>query len=209
MRISIVGLHACGFLSTLAVLWSFAVAVPTFGLVATALNRRGYHPATFVVERVVYRPGYDPSGGIDSDRFWAEGQVDGREEKLSLQDFLGTTPTSQAQLEALVKPGEAFSVLYNPDASAIMAQDRYLRVLKYDADFERSSFRRVAFFAALGYGPLLLVLALAVPFWWRADGPHRRIALVWLAFDAVGLGVQGFGVILFLMLPAIERHMGH
>jgi hypothetical protein len=205
---SIAGLHACGFLSTLAVLWSFAVAVPTFGLVATALKRRGYHPATFVVERVAYRPGYDPLGGIDSDRFWAEGKVDGRQEKLSLQDFVSTAPTSQEQLEALVKPGEAFAVLYNPDASDVMVQDRYLRVLKYDPDFERSSFRRVALLAALGYGPLLMWLALAVPFWWKADGRHRRLALVWLAFDAAGLAVQGFGVILFLMMPMLERHMG-
>ena len=207
MRMSIVGLHACGFLSTLAVLWSFAVAVPTFGLVATALNRRGYHPATFVVERVTYWPGHDPSG-IDSDRFWAEGKVDGRPEKLSLQDFVSTTPTSQEQLEALVKSGEAFSVLYNPAASEIMVQDRYLRVLKYDPDFERSSIRSVALFAAIGYGPLLMWLALAVPFWWKADGRHRRLALVWLAFDAVGLAVQGFGVILVLMMPTLERHMG-
>jgi hypothetical protein len=161
-----------------------------------------------VVERVVYRPGSDREG-IDLDRFWAEGKVEGRDEKLSLQDFVTETPTSQEQLEGLVKPGRAFSVLYNPSASAVMAQSQYLRVLKYDADFDRSLPRRAALFVLAGYGPLLLLLGLFVPFWLIAEARHRRVALAWLAFDAVGLGVQAFGVVLFLMLPTLERHLGH
>jgi hypothetical protein len=208
MKISVIGLHACGLLSTLAVIFSFLLAVPTFGVVHTALNRRGYHPATFVVERVVYRPGTDRDG-IDLDTFWAEGKVEGRDEKLSLQDFVTQTPASQEQLEGLVTPGQAFSVLYNPSESPVMVQGRYLRVLKYEANLDRSLPRRAALFVLACYGPVLLMLVFFVPFWLIAEPSHRRLALVWLVFDAAGLGVQAFGVLLFLMLPTLERHLGH
>jgi hypothetical protein len=205
MRVSVVALHACGLLSTFAVLWSFLWFVPLMGVAHTALNRRGYRPATFVVDRVVYRAGSPTSEGIDLDTFWAEGTVEGKKEKLSLQGFMKETPTSQVQLEALVKPGQSFSVLYNPDATEVMVQTQYLRVIRNDPDFEHAQPRRLATLALLTYGPLLFFLLLAIPFWWSVEWRHRRLALLWLGFDLVGLAVEAFGVALFLMLPTLER----
>jgi hypothetical protein len=205
MKVSVVALHGCGFLSTLAVFWSFVWCVPLMGMAHTTLNRRGYRPATFVVDRVVYQAASPTSEGMDLDRFWAEGTVEGVQEKLSLQGFVPKTPTSQEQLEALVKPGQSFSVLYNPDATQVMVQTEYLRVIRHDPDFEHAQPRRLAAWALLAYGPLLFFLLLAIPFWWSVEWRHRRLAFLWLGFDLVGLAVEACGGVLFLMLPTLER----
>jgi hypothetical protein len=208
MKSSTVALHLCGFVSTLAVFWSFLWVVPLIGLAHTAINGRGYHRATFVVERLIYHHGNDQAEGIDLTRFWAEGKVDGRTEKFSLNDSLQKPPTSQQQLEALVRPGQTFAVIYNPDVSEVAVQGQYLRVLKDQPDSGQSVSGRLVRWALVAYGPLVFAVALAVPFWRVADRRHRRLSLGWLALDAAGLAVEGCAVLLFLALPTLERLMG-
>lgn len=197
-----ISLHACGLLSAFAALWSFLFAIPLAGTIEVARHGGGYRPATFVVERAVYQRASPRDEFIDL--YWAEGTVEGRAERFSLSGSVAREPRSQEELDALVRPGQRFAVLYNPAVSDVMAQTRYLRVLPYEAGFERAQARRMAMVAAAAYGPLASTLVPLVVLRAGAERKHRLLALLWLGFAGLALGVHAVGAALFWSLPALR-----
>jgi len=146
----------CGVLLGLSAVWTFLLAFPTYNALKAVRNADGYHEAEFVVSRLVY---YEEPDGLD--QWWAEGVVDGNNERYSLQGQLPNTPRSIGDLQSMVKAGDRFRVLYNPEMSAVMVQGETLRVMPWTATLRADRMRLLRFFV---YSSLVPLIALSTAF---------------------------------------------
>ena len=170
-------MHLGGLLATLGALWSFGMFVWVASEALVVWNLDGYRRATFTVAWVVFE---------DDDGSFAEGRVDGRHEVFSLQNMLPVPPSGWDDLEAQVKPGQRFDVLYNPTMTRTTFQGRKLYLLPARADFPAWARRRLLRAVLISYGPLLIGLGACVGFG-LASG---RSPAPWLVMTFFFLGGQ-------------------
>ena len=148
----------CGVLLGLSAVWTFLLAFPAYNALQAVRNAGSYHEAEFVVSRLVYYEDPDPEG---SDRWWAEGVVDGKSERYSLGGHLPHRPKSARDLSGMVKAGDRFRVLYNPEMTAVMIQGETLRVMPWTATLDADKMRLLRFFV---YSSLVPLIALSTAF---------------------------------------------
>lgn len=99
------------------------------------LHAKDYRKAEFVVEKLFFIQGSRSPGAVSrsSNKYWAEGKVEGNSEKFTLGSYLIEMPNSQEQLESQVSVGQILPVLYNPnvdvktEARVFFPKDNFLK----------------------------------------------------------------------------------
>ena len=74
----------------------------------------GYQPATFTIQRLNFTKGDIRGNRHTHDTYWADGIVNGHQEKFFLGDYIKGVINSQAELEKQIHVGQQLKVLYNP-----------------------------------------------------------------------------------------------
>ncbi len=75
----------------------------------------GYQPATFTIQQLHFTKGDIRGNKRTYDAYWADGIVNGNQEKFFFGDYVKGIINSQADLEKQVHVGQQLKVLYNPD----------------------------------------------------------------------------------------------
>lgn len=112
----------------------FIVGLPIYNTFQKTKYETDYKKALFQVESLKYREGGYHRGQRYDTRIYAEGNISGSKEEYILFAELDPDPTSQEELEKMVKIGQKFNVWYNPNMTRTIIQGENLRVQKYDPD---------------------------------------------------------------------------
>lgn len=108
-----------GIIALILSLWAcFLVVALGVNTSVILLNARGYRPAVFTIEKLVYLKGTVARGGIKSrpTTYMAEGKVGNTTEKFSLLGaYVKGIPKNMEELESQLSVGQELAVLYNPD----------------------------------------------------------------------------------------------
>ena len=129
----------------IAVMPWFLVGLPIYNTFQKTNHESDYKKAVFKVEKLVYSPGGSHRGKTYQTDIYAEGVINGSKEKYILFPELDPDPTSQEELEKLVKIGQEFDVWYNPNMTRTVIQGENLRVQKYGPDtFKKARKNRIS-----------------------------------------------------------------
>jgi hypothetical protein len=115
-----------------AIFWAGVLAFPIATTIHVLYGAERYRPAVFIIESLHYDSGandtIEEAGGPS---YWAMGWVrpGNRLERLSLHSFFEKPPTSQADMESVLRKGDVLRVLFNPEMTDMMVQDTTPRVL--------------------------------------------------------------------------------
>jgi len=123
----------------IAIMPWFIVGIPIYNTFQKEKHEKDYKKAVFEVEDLKYIPSYVSKGGhTHQTDIYADGVINGSKEKYILFGELDPDPTSQEELEKMVRIGQEFDVWYNPNMTRTIMQNENLRVLKYGSDtFEK------------------------------------------------------------------------
>jgi|CXWL01.1.fsa_nt_gi ribosomal protein L7/L12 len=146
-------------LVVIAVGWALISAVDSLGSLLVLVRSAQYRPGTFVVSRLLVT---HLSGGRNpSKEHWElRGLVEGREERLSDPALVGAwiqRRSHERELRRRFPPGTEVKVLYNPEASDTLYQNRALRVLPFVDDLVADQSARVGHWLVFGLSPLLVI----------------------------------------------------
>jgi hypothetical protein len=139
-------ISVAGILAALAAAWSLVVFARSLDTFAMAAAADGYRPAELTVTEVA-----------DADTApLVEGTIDGHPEAIRLADLgAGTAPSRLAA-------GQAVRVLFNRGLPFLSLNGRDLRVVAFDPGFAATQRERARRLAAIAYGPVIVLLAVAV-----------------------------------------------
>lgn len=161
----------------LTFIWLVVMGVLSLDAWSIHNNADGYQKKTFVVGYSYYsagskgsrtrrttsvrvgRFGYRESAPRrhgSGPRWYAEGEVDGAEEKFSLKGALPRRPKSQEDLESMVSTGARLEVWYNPE------QPKDLRVLDYEEDRFAHTYARAMLPTVAGFIPMVALCVTVV-----------------------------------------------
>jgi hypothetical protein len=149
---------------TLSLWAAFIVAMLGGDNAVVLLHAEDYRPATFTIERLVYKPGGSTAGSIRgtttrrSDRYWAEGRIGEQAEKFTLGGYLKGIPKDQEEFEGWFSVGQQLSVLYDPDVPRSL-NVRVLHPRENFAEFWRQRWRNIFLVAYLPMGIALALCA--------------------------------------------------
>jgi len=145
-----------------AIVLSFWTAVITAFVIGNSIYiliyADGYKPATFTIEKLSFVKGHRASGKRTSDRYWADGMVDGKKEKFKLGSYITGVIQSQKDLESQVRVGQKLPVLYNPNAPEKLE----IRVQYPEKDFKRTWERRQDKMVHTAYMPWFIAMGLCL-----------------------------------------------
>jgi hypothetical protein len=110
--------------------WAFLWSGMFWNRVRILMHRHEYRRATFTVKSV----GFQESIGSDDTAmpiYWADGTIDGKPERMSLQPVLNKIPVSLKDTQNSVPTGTSFDVFYNPRMSKTFVQGETLRIFPF------------------------------------------------------------------------------
>jgi len=123
--------------------WTALVTAFTIGPnLITLKYLDGYEPATFTVRELRFFGGSIQAGHNRRDRYWADGVIDGNQEKFFLGDYIKGSIDSQEELEAQVHVGQRLKVLYNPDVPSALEEHRVVYPEKDFKDYWKGFLQR-------------------------------------------------------------------
>ncbi|MBW2180233.1 MAG: hypothetical protein JRG81_07670 [Deltaproteobacteria bacterium] len=145
-----------------AIVLSFWTAIITAFVIGNSIYiliyADGYKPATFTIEKLSFVKGHRASGKRTSDKYWADGMVDGKKEIFKLGSYITGVIQSQKDLESQVHVGQKLPVLYNPNTPKKLA----IRVQYPEKDFKRTWERRQDKMVHTAYMPWFIAMGLCL-----------------------------------------------
>jgi hypothetical protein len=152
-----------GMIAIILALWaSFIVMAlgPKNALVL--LHIKDYQSAVFVVEKLVFVKGQRSvtKGSNKPNKYWAEGNVDGKAEIFTLGNYVKGIPINQEQLESHISVGQVLPVLYNPSISE--STDVRVRVLYPKENFPEYWQNQWKNIFRVGYLPMGIALLICI-----------------------------------------------
>jgi len=108
-----------GIIALILSLWAcFLVVVLGDDTAVVLLNAKGYRPAVFTIQKLVYFKGTIAREGVASrpTTYFAEGKIGDTTENFSfLGAYVKGIPNSREEFESQLSVGQELAVLYNPD----------------------------------------------------------------------------------------------